>query len=285
MNPITALPKISIIIPSYNQGQYLEETLCSVLGQQYPKVEILVIDGGSSDNSLEIIKKYESSLTYWHSRQDAGQTDAINQGMRLSSGDIMCWLNSDDVYLPCALDKVIACFGDVSQPKLVYGGCLRFREGTNYTYGRLPEPFHAERLTYYNYIDQSSAFWTRALWEQIGELDETYHYVMDWDWWIRASKHCQFSTVNRHLSIFRLHKTHKSHAGGLQRRAEIVRLVNTYAQKEWKAVFRDVYGKEDGLRKNIERLSRFGLYPFRYIFSPRLWWKHRRYRIDMTLSL
>ena len=240
-----SFPRISVIIPSYNQGQYLEETLCSVIGQRYPKLEILLIDGGSADTTLNVIQKYEIFLTYWHSHKDKGQTDAINQGMRLSSGDILCWLNSDDLLLPCALEKAAACLGDVSEPKLVYGGCLRFMQGTNYTYGRLPEPFDAERLTYYNYIDQPSVFWTRALWERVGELDESYHYVMDWDWWLRASHICNFLTLPEYLSIFRLHAAHKSGTGGLKRRAEIVKIVDTYASEQWQAVFHDVYGKDE----------------------------------------
>jgi len=285
MGEMRQYPSISVVIPSFNQGQYIEETFLSIIGQHYPNLEIIVIDGGSSDNTVEIIEKYTSYLTYWHSRKDQGQTDAINQGMRLSSGDILCWLNSDDLLLPCALDKLVACLGEVSQPKLMYGGCLRFMQGTNDTYGRLSEPFDPERLTYYNYIDQPSVFWTRALWEHVGELNESYHYVMDWDWWIRASRVCQFLTVPEYLSIFRLHSAHKSGTGGLQRRAEIVKIVDTYSTIQWKSVFHDMYGKEDMIRKRVEQLSNIGLHEFRYVCYPRLWYKHRRYRLDIALSM
>ena len=278
-------PLISVVIPSFNQGHYLEETLLSVIGQHYPNLEILVIDGGSTDATIGIIEKYSKYIVYWHSRKDQGQSDAINQGMRLSTGEILCWLNSDDLLLPGALNKVAACLGDSSQPKLMYGGCLRFMQGTNYTYGRLPEPFDQERLTYYNYIDQPSVFWTRALWERVGVLDEAYHYVMDWDWWLRASQVCQFLTVPEYLSIFRLHATHKSGTGGLKRRAEILRLVNTSAKEEWRAAFRDVYGKEEALRQERERMAKLGLFAFRYLFYPRLWYRHRRYRLDVALSM
>jgi glycosyltransferase involved in cell wall biosynthesis len=100
-------PSISVVIPSFNQGQYIEETILSVLGQQYPNLEILVIDGGSTDNTIEILKKYSDRISYWHSKKDKGQADAINQGMNLSSGKIVCWLNSDDMYLPGTLLAVI----------------------------------------------------------------------------------------------------------------------------------------------------------------------------------
>ena len=278
-------PLISVIIPSFNQGQFIEQTITSVIGQNYPNIELIVVDGGSTDNTLDVIEKYKDALSYFVSEPDNGQTHAINKGFRRAKGEILTWLNSDDMYLPCALSKAVGCIGSTSEPKLLYGGCLRFLEDSNYTYGRLPERFDPERLTYCNYIDQPSVFWTRSLWERVGELDESYHYVMDWDWWLRASQKCQFMTLREHLSIFRLHDVHKSSAGGLKRRAEMVRLVATYAQEEWKAVFKDVYGKEDALRKNRELFSMIGLYSFRYIFYPLLWMKHRRFRLDTALSM
>ena len=115
-------PKISIITPSYNQGQFLEETICSVLDQGYPSLEYIVIDGGSTDNSGEIIQKYAPHLAYWVSEKDSGQVEAIQKGFDRATGDVVAWLNSDDVYMPGTLDKIGAAFHDMDTA-FVYGNC------------------------------------------------------------------------------------------------------------------------------------------------------------------
>ena len=123
-------PKISIVIPSYNQGQFLEETILSVINQQYPELELFVIDGGSNDNSVEVIKKYESHITWWLSEKDRGQSDAINKGFSRATGEIITWLCSDDLYTPGTLKKVADYFS--SQPDnvgLIYGGITTFKDG------------------------------------------------------------------------------------------------------------------------------------------------------------
>ena len=116
--------------PSFNQGPYLEETIQSILGQHYPKLELLVIDGGSTDNSVKILEQYASHLSYWHSRKDRGQADAINQGINMSSGDVVCWLNSDDMYLPGTLLDVGRRFaGRTDTCRLVYGASVELEHG------------------------------------------------------------------------------------------------------------------------------------------------------------
>jgi len=116
-------PKISIITPSFNQGKYLEETIFSVLGQNYPNLEYIIIDGGSTDNSVDIIKKYENQLTYWISEPDNGQSHAINKGFMKATGGILAWLNSDDMYLPGVLDYVAKTI-NIEEPGIYFGECI-----------------------------------------------------------------------------------------------------------------------------------------------------------------
>ena len=184
-------PLISVVIPSLNQGQYIEETVISVLGQQYPNLEVIVMDGGSTDNTLKVLKKYSRQISYWESKKDNGQGDAINRGMSLSSGEILCWLNSDDTYLPGALLDIGKRFcGRTDQSHLIYGAAVLVEQGDGKLWsGALTAaPFEAFTLTYCDFIQQPSAFWTRRLWECTGNLNTNYEYALDWDWFIRASR-------------------------------------------------------------------------------------------------
>jgi hypothetical protein len=113
----------------------------------------------------------------------------------MARGEIMGWLNTDDMYLPCTLSRVAAAIGTTSKPNLVYGGCLHFYQGTTHTYGFLPPDFDAEQLTYHDYLAQPSTFWTKALWDQTGALNESYHYVLDWEWFLRASQLADLSQL------------------------------------------------------------------------------------------
>ena len=259
-------PLISVVIPSYNQGGFIEETILSVLGQNYPRMEVLVIDGGSTDDTVDIIKKHSARLGYWHSRKDSGQADAINQGMRLAKGDILCWLNSDDMYLPLALRKAARQLaGRVGEPALVYGAALVMREGkTPFGAAKVPEGFVADRLTYFDYIVQPSSFWTRALWEAAGELNAEYNYVLDWDWFIRASRVARFEYEPGFLSIYRLHDQHKTGKGGDRRREEILEVVRTYSSPYWVDIYEEVFRLRQRIRRWWQTFNRFRLRGFQY---------------------
>lgn len=236
-------PSISVVIPSYNQGQYIEETLLSVIGQQYPNLEILVIDGGSTDNTVEIIEKYAKYISYWHSKKDNGQSDAINQGINLSSGEIVCWLNSDDMYLPGTLLDVGKRFiGYTDKNYLIYGAAVTIEQSNEKLYGgaQLAAPFEAFRLTYDDFIVQPSSFWTRKLWQSTGEINTNYNYMLDWDWFIRASKFTSFEYVHKFYSVYRFHPQHKSGNGGEKRRAEIIDVVNKYSSKYWCNLYEEI---------------------------------------------
>ncbi|GAK55299.1 glycosyl transferase family 2 [Candidatus Vecturithrix granuli] len=280
-------PLISIVIPSFNQGQFIEQAITSVLGQNYPNIELIVIDGGSSDQTLQIVEKYQHSIRHCISEPDHGQAEAINKGFRLAQGDILAWLNSDDMYLPCTLSKIAAAIGNTTEPALVYGGALYFYEKTTYTFGELPPEFDPDQLTYFDYMIQPSTFWNRRVWETVGELNEMYCYVLDWDWFIRASKICQFTRLEgEYLAIYRLHGSHKSGTGKDARQEEILRVVETYASQEWIAAYHDVYKVITPLRTWLYRLSRLKLYWLRYGLYPRLYLKYGKHCIeDIILSL
>ena len=202
-------PKISIITPSYNQAQFLEETIQSVLLQDYPNLEYIIIDGGSTDNSVEIIKKYADHLAYWVSEPDAGQTSAINKGFRRATGDIIAWINSDDLYVEGAFHKVAEIFKERSELSVIYGNCIYFNENpSEYLYK--PGIFNLQKLIAGNYIAQPSTFFIRNEMEQIGYLDETFQYCLDYDLLIRLGTKYKIQYVDEIFSKFRYHDTSKT---------------------------------------------------------------------------
>ena len=234
-------PRITVVTPSYNQGMFLEATIQSILLQGYPNLEYIIIDGGSQDDSVQVIKKYERGIAYWHSRTDCGQADAINQGMRLATGDILCWLNADDLYLPGTLLQVAKQFMEViGKPHLLYGSALTMREDGEDLEGgsRVAAVFNPSVLTYWDYIVQPSSFWSRELWLETGELNINYRYAFDWEWFIRASKISQFQHLRRFFSIYRLHASHKTGTGGTARMKEINEIVGRFASDYWKRLYR-----------------------------------------------
>jgi glycosyltransferase involved in cell wall biosynthesis len=210
-------PRLSIITPSYNQGFFLEETIRSVLLQGYPDLEYVVIDGGSTDGSVEIIRKYEPWLAYWISEPDGGQTEAINRGFHRTSGEIIAWINSDDIYCPGALRKIAKHFVSSSCVDLLYGDCEMI-DNSGSLFGR----FNVRSggpidLLKDNFIAQPSAFCTRNAWQKAGGVDEKLHYSMDYDLWLRiflggmATRY-----VPEVYSRFRYHHTSKSGTKSVQ---------------------------------------------------------------------
>jgi glycosyltransferase involved in cell wall biosynthesis len=219
------LPKISVITPSFNQGQFLEQTIQSVLGQAYPNLEYIIIDGGSIDESVDIIKKYEKQIVYWVSEKDKGQADAINKGFNIATGDILCWLNSDDCYLPYTLNFVASQL-NTQKEAILFGNTFHFEENSPKAWGsNVVAEFEGTNLKYKDFIIQPSSFWTRKTWEKAGELDTDFNYVFDWEWFLRAAAcDVKFTAVNRYMSIYRIHESHKSGTGGAKREKEVLRL-------------------------------------------------------------
>lgn len=204
--------KISIVTPSYSQAEFLEETIQSVLNQDYPNLEYVIIDGGSTDSSVDIIKKYEKKLSYWVSEKDKGQSDAINKGFRRASGEILAWLNSDDCYLPGTLERVADFFSSHATVDLVYGDLLLI-DGRGKTVG-------IRRVVPYNYtlalyglssVPQPSAFFRRRALNVVGLLDEEFHYQMDAEFFLRFGKmglNIKYLPVP--LAMFRFHAQSKT---------------------------------------------------------------------------
>ncbi len=226
-------PKITIVTPSYNQGQFIEQTILSVIGQNYPNLEYIIIDGGSSDNTVEIIKKYEKHISYWVSEKDNGQGDAINRGFAMATGSILAWLNSDDYYLPNTL-FTIANKLSLDKPKILFGNCVHIVDGTNRIFGSKVDKKHQNsNLVFEDFIIQPSSFWNRLTWEIVGNVNENLYYVFDWDWFIRAlNKGVILESCQEYLSVYRIHKNHKSGEGSEKRDKELYDIYKNYAPKE-----------------------------------------------------
>jgi glycosyltransferase involved in cell wall biosynthesis len=241
-------PLISIVVPSFNQGRFIEQTLASVAGQCWPRLELIVVDGGSTDETREVVERYRHVVTHFISEPDRGQADAINKGFRLAEGDILAWLNSDDFYLPCTLQKIALALGDWRAPALATGGVLCMFEGKAQAQAFLPFSFDPAAMRTRDRMFQAATFWTRGLWEKTGELNPDYHYVLDWDWFLRASAHCGFTPVEDFLSVYRFHAGHKSSRGDDRRTREILDFIERNAPPEWSAAYRDVVENLEALK-------------------------------------
>lgn len=209
-------PSIGIITPSFNQAQYLESTIQSVLQDEYPRLQYVIVDGGSTDGSVDLIRKYHKHLHYWISEPDGGQSEAINKGFRLTTADVVGWLNSDDLYLPGALNTVGNVFASKPDVQVVLGRTI-FTESDLKI---VRTCYHPKVYNYMSqrgifYFNQQSMFWRRELFEKIGYLDETLQMCMDIDVWIRFLKlRAQIEVVPQFLSVWRLHDDCKSCKNG-----------------------------------------------------------------------
>jgi len=208
-------PLISIVTPSYNQGRFLEETLKSVLDQNYPRLEYAVQDGGSKDDSVAVIEKYRDKLVHAESRKDKGQGNAINLGFKHAcKGEIMAYLNSDDLLLPGTLNYVANYFEQNPKVDVVYGHRIIIDHHSQEV-GRWVLPGHSERmLLWADYVPQETLFWRRRIWDKAGgEIDESFQFALDWDLLLRfrdAGAH--FRRLPRFMGAFRVHPTQKTSA-------------------------------------------------------------------------
>jgi glycosyltransferase involved in cell wall biosynthesis len=184
--PVNKLkPLVSIITPSYNQALFLEHTIRSVLLQDYPNIEYIIVDGGSTDGSVEIIKSYQEYLAWWISEPDQGQAQAINKGFSRARGDIIAWLNSDDLYLPGAISAVVEVFQDQKEVCMVFGDALSIDEDGNPFNEQRFRHLRLEDLMTFNIICQPAVFICHSCLERAGKLDESYHYLLDHQLWLR----------------------------------------------------------------------------------------------------
>jgi glycosyltransferase involved in cell wall biosynthesis len=205
-------PRVSIVTPSYNQVRFLEATILSVLNQCYPNIEYIVQDGGSTDGSVDTLHGYADRLRYWASEPDRGQAHAINLGFRHATGEIMAWLNSDDLLLPGAVDAVVRYFQSHPEVDVVYGHRVVVDEEGREV-GRWILPGHSgAALLWRDFIPQETLFWRRRLWERVGSaVDESYSFAIDWDLVVRFHRAgARFARVPRFLGAFRTHEQQKS---------------------------------------------------------------------------
>jgi glycosyltransferase involved in cell wall biosynthesis len=234
-----SLPTVSIVTPSFNHGEYLEVAVRSVLDQDYPRLEYLVADGGSTDASLEVVKKYESRLR-WISGPDHGQADAINKGFSRMSGQILGWLNSDDAYAPGAIAAVVEVFARHPDVGVVYGDG-EFIDAAGNLIGRCQhvEKFNRHRLLYYSdYIVQPAAFFRRDLFEKARGLDAKLNWAMDYDLWLKFSRQTRFEYLPRVLANYRWLAASKTGAGGAARLVEVEAVARRHGAAGLPAYFR-----------------------------------------------
>ncbi len=241
MKPVSKLPRISIIMPCFNTVDFIERSIKSVVEQKYPNFELFIKDGGSVDGTLEIIKHYEKKypkIIKWVSGKDKGQTDAINIGMEKVNGDILTYLNADDVYMKGSLKKIGEYFIKHPEVMWVYGKC-NIIDGNDREIRKwitLYKNFWMRNYSYVtllvlNYISQMGVFWRREAMKKIGKFDIKQHYVMDYDYWLRLGKEYRAGFIDEYLASFRIVPTTKSSTGFVEQFKDEYSVVSKYTKK------------------------------------------------------
>lgn len=208
------LPSISIVTPVFNQAEFIGRTLESVRGQGYPKLEHIVMDGGSRDGTQDVIRRFADGLASWTSERDAGQADAINKGLARATGDVLAWLNADDLLLPGALDCVGHAFAADPDLDVIYGDRIVI-DAQDREVGRWALPAHSGAiLSWFDFVPQETLFWRRRAWERVGAaVDTSFQFAMDWDLLVRLrDSGARFRHLPCYLGAFRVHDAQKTSA-------------------------------------------------------------------------
>ena len=205
------LPKITVVTPSYNQGRYLEKAIRSVLAQNYPNIEYIVLDGGSTDDSRRIIEKYSDRISYWRSEPDGGQASALAEGFEMASGEIFCWINSDDMLLPGALSYVGNFFARHPEKQWLVGSSVEINENDRIIRYKKAFPVNMKVMASVAMsFCQQSCFWRKELYERVGGLNKQMQFCMDYDLFIRFARVTKPKWANRSLGVYRKHSEAKT---------------------------------------------------------------------------
>ena len=259
---------MTIVTPSFNQGEFIEETIRSVLLQGYPNLEYLIIDGGSTDGTIETIKKYQPWLTHWVSEPDRGQTHAINKGFRRARGEIVAWLNSDDTYEPdairTAVDHMTSCGAAI-----VYGNCNLVDEAGRFSRIVVPPAVTYDSLLRFWRVPastppQPAIFFRRQVLAEVGPLDEALDYVMDYELWLRIARKHSFSYVDAVMANYRMHPESKT-----------VSANSDFSRERYQVSER--YGQPEGLRYRVSFWRSYACYQLR-VWRSRAWRATKRRR-------
>jgi len=233
------LPLVSIVTPSLNQGRYLAATIDSVLAQDYPRIEHVVVDGGSADETLDVLRRYDHLR--WVSEPDRGQAHALNKGFALSRGEILGWLNADDVYLPGAVSAAVETLRS-SGCALVHGGWCQIDEQGNVLREVAPIPFdYRLQLEVRNGVSQPGSLFTRAAFDAVGGIDESYRYAMDYELWLKLGARFEVRHVDRVLAGYRLHPESKTVAEAEAFRPETWRAARSHGARLRAPLYLDYY--------------------------------------------
>jgi glycosyltransferase involved in cell wall biosynthesis len=224
---MTEGPLVSIVTPSFNQARYIEATIQSVLMQDYPRIEYIIVDGGSTDGTVDIIRKYENKIAWWVSEKDKGQTDAINKGFAHATGDILAWLNSDDTYSsPNAVADAVNFLVTNPNVAMVYADCNFIDEQ-----GNVIGKFASRQTDYkklrrgYVHIPQQTMFFRANYWKELGPLDPSFYFAMDYDLWVRIAKHAPIQYVpGKTWANFRIHTSSKTNVNDERGWKEMLRV-------------------------------------------------------------
>jgi glycosyltransferase involved in cell wall biosynthesis len=225
-----ARPLVSVVVVSFNQARFLEEALRSVLEQEYEPLEVLVVDGGSTDGSRELVERYADRLAWWASEPDRGQADALNKGFARAEGELLGWLSSDDALLPGAVARVVDAFDRDSEALLVYGEALFVDEAGREIFPLEPRPFDVEAMVRAcaNYVVQPGSLFRRRAWEAAGPLNEDGHYLFDFEFALRVARVGKVARIQDRLALYRVHPESKSGGGSLLKARDYVRFADEF---------------------------------------------------------
>ncbi len=224
------LPLVSIVTPSFNQGAFIAETIDSVLAQDYPRIEYIVMDGGSTDDTISILDQYGDRVR-WYSERDAGQSDAIRKGFDRTSGEIIAWLNADDLYLPSAVSRAVDAFRRLPEAGFIYGKAEFMDRDGRMTGEQLHVPWSFDKLlNRFNYVPQAATFFRRSAYDAVGGISADLHYLMDYDLWLKLGRAFPASDVPEALARVRMYPETKTASGGLTRMDEMRRMIRRHGR-------------------------------------------------------